>query len=54
MVRLPETHPVVNQHMLHGGFSVQLSEHNPFGKIPVDQTIEETVNKDTQTADKQD
>jgi hypothetical protein len=54
MLRLPETHPMVNQHMLHGGFSVQLSEQNPFGKIPVDQTIEETVNKDTQTAGKQD
>ncbi|MES9881531.1 MAG: hypothetical protein ABW185_11680 [Sedimenticola sp.] len=23
---------------------------NPFGKIPVDQTIEETINKDTQTS----
>uniref|UniRef100_UPI00358E7DDF uncharacterized protein n=1 Tax=Myxine glutinosa TaxID=7769 RepID=UPI00358E7DDF len=32
-----------------GGFSVQIGCKNPFGWIPVDQTIEETVNKDTQT-----
>ena len=32
-------------------FSVQMSDHNTFGKIPVDQAIEETVNKDTQTPD---
>ena len=29
--------------------SVQLGASNPFGKIPVDQIIEETINKDTQT-----
>lgn len=28
---------------------MQLGTTNPFGKIPVDQTLEETVNKDTQT-----
>ena len=50
--RLPETHPQVHQYMLHGGFSVQMSDTNTFGRIPVDQTIEETVNKDTQTAGK--
>lgn len=32
-----------------GEFSVQLSSSNPFGRIPVDQTTEVTVNKDTQT-----
>ena len=32
-----------------GGFSVQLGGINPFGKIPVDQTIEETINNDTHT-----
>ena len=31
------------------GVSVQLGGINPFGKIPADQTIEETINKDTQT-----
>ena len=29
-----------------------MSDTNTFGRIPVDQTIEETVNKDTQTAGK--
>ena len=32
-----------------GYFSVQMSSSNPFGRIPVDQTTEVTVNKDTQT-----
>lgn len=43
-------HPDVHAHFLEGVFSVQLGGDNPFGKIPVDQTIEETINKDTQTA----
>ena len=30
-------------------FSVQLAADNPFGCIPVDQTTEVTMNKDTQT-----
>ena len=39
----------VYAHFMQGGFSVQLGGLNPFGKISVDQTIEETINKDTQT-----
>ena len=31
-----------------GSFFVQLASSNPFGRIPVDQTTEVTVNKDTQ------
>ena len=50
MSRLPIDHPEVFQHFMQGGFSVQLGGENPFGRIPVDQTIEETVNRDTQTA----
>ena len=42
-------HPGVYAHFMQGGFSVQLGGINPFGKCPVDQTIEETINKDTQT-----
>lgn len=38
------------EHLTTGGLSVQLSDGNTFGRIPVDQTIEETVNRDTQTA----
>ena len=49
MSRLAIDHPDVHAHFMNGGFSVQLDRNNPFGRIPVDQTIEETVNKDTQT-----
>ena len=41
---------VVHAFMEAGGFSVQMSPDNAFGQIPVDQTIEETINNDTQTA----
>ena len=50
MSRLSIDHPDVHQHFMQGGFSVQLGIQNPFGRIPVDQTVEETVNQDTQTA----
>ena len=40
-------HPVCMLTLCKGGVSVQLGGINPFGKIPVDQTIEETINKDT-------
>ena len=36
-------------HFQQGGFSVQIGSSNPIGRIPVDQAIEEPVNKDTQT-----
>ena len=49
MTRLSIDHPDVHVQLENGGFSVQLGRQNPFGRIPVDQTIEETVNKDTQT-----
>ena len=49
MSRLPDDHPAIHKQLTNGGFSVQIGEKNPFGRIPVDQTIEETVNKDTQT-----
>jgi len=43
-------HPEMYEYFMSGGFSVQIGADNPFGKIPVDQTIEETINKDTQTS----
>ena len=49
MSRLSIDHPDVHVQLENGGCSVQLGRQNPFGRIPVDQTIEETVNKDTQT-----
>ena len=50
MTRLHIDHPEVYAEFMKGGFSVQIGSKNPFGQIPVDQTIEETVNKDTQTS----
>ena len=49
MTSLQEEHPEVHEFMKTGGFSVQMSSNNTFGRIPVDQTVEERVNKDTQT-----
>jgi len=53
MSRLFTTHPDVYSEFMRGGFSVQLGPTNSFGRIPVDQTIEETINKDTQTPGEQ-
>ena len=49
MTNLPTQHPGVFQAFSDGYFSVQMSNSNPFGCIPVDQTTEISVNKDTQT-----
>ena len=46
MTSLPDEHREVQEFMRNGGFSVQLSNDNTFGRIPIDQTLEETVNKD--------
>ncbi|KAG1651588.1 hypothetical protein GQR58_026913 [Nymphon striatum] len=50
MTQLEQTCPDLHTHFLNGGFTVQLRQANPFAKIAIDQTVEETVNKDTQTA----
>ena len=50
MTSLPKEHPQVHAFMEAGGFSVQMRPDNAFGRISVDKTIEETINKDTQTA----
>lgn len=49
MSHLHNDHPEIHEHFESGCFSVQNDEKTPFGRIPVDQTYEETVNKDTQT-----
>jgi len=48
MTNLSEKIPEVQKAFKEGSFSVQLASSNPFGRIPVDQTTEVTVNKDTQ------
>ena len=49
MTNVPEMYPCVYEAFKSGQFSVQISSKNPFGRIPVYQTTEATVNKDTQT-----
>ena len=49
MTNLQTDNPQVYQHFFNGGFSVQLADDNPFGRIPIDQATEVTVKKDTQT-----
>lgn len=50
MSRLAIDHPDVHEQFMQGqGFSVQLASSSPFARIPVDQAIEVTNNKDTQT-----
>ena len=50
MTNLPSEHPDVYSNFMAGKFAVQLAEESPFGRIPVDQTTEVTVNKDTKTS----
>ena len=49
MINLSTTHPDVHEYLADGNFSTQIGNDNSFGCISMDQTIEETINKDTQT-----
>lgn len=49
MTNLPHDNPGIYEYLQNGGFSVQRSSTNPFGRIPVDQCVETTINRDTQT-----
>ena len=44
---LESTHPQTHEQLMNGHFAVQLSSTSPFAKIPEDQTIEETINRDS-------
>ena len=46
---LGEELPDVLAYLRSGGFTVLIGAMNTFGRIPVDQTCEETVNRDMQT-----
>ena len=50
MSHLKNDNPEAHVYLLSGGFSVQIGAQNPFGKVPVDQTCEKIINKDTQTS----
>ena len=43
-ISLSTSRPQVNEYFEKGGLSVQLCSVNKFGRIPVDQAIEETAN----------
>jgi hypothetical protein len=47
MCQLETKYPEIYKYMKEGGFSVQLGNSSSFARIPVDQTTEETVNKDS-------
>ena len=42
---LEKTHPQICEQLINGNFVVQVSQVNSCGKIPEDQTTEETINK---------
>ena len=44
---LPLTNLEIHTNLMNGGISCQIGSKNTFGRIPMDQTIEETINKDT-------
>ena len=47
MTLLPQTHPYANTLLENGQFAVQRSPHGAFAQVPVDQTIEQTMNRDS-------
>lgn len=49
MTNLAERNPEISNELKTGGFSVQLTNSNPFARISIVQTAEVTINKDTQT-----
>ena len=49
MMLLPETHPEAHALLLNGDFGVQRAISHGFSQIPVDQTIEQTLNRGTKT-----
>ena len=46
---LPETHPQVFRALQQAQFAVQRSRGETFSQVPIDQTIEQTRNRDTKT-----
>ena len=49
MKTLPETHPAIHQEFEPGHFSVR-RQHGRFNKIPSDQAIEQTINREQKCA----
>ena len=49
MILLPETHPEAHALLENGDFGVQRTTSHGFSQMPVDQTIEQTLNRSTKT-----
>jgi hypothetical protein len=49
MISLPETHPEAHKLLENGDFGVQRISKHGFAQVPVDQTIEQTLNRSTKT-----
>ena len=49
IVLLPQTHPYYNALLVDGQFTVQRSANSSFAPVPVDQTIDHTMNRDSKT-----
>ena len=49
MITLPETHPEAHALLENGDFGVQRTTSHGFSQMPVDQTIEQTLNRSTKT-----
>ena len=51
MLELPDTHPDAYSMLSQGHFGVQRTTSHGFSHLPVDQTIEQTLNRNTKTKD---
>ena len=49
MMSLEESHPEAHTMLANGDFGVQRTTHQGFSQVPVDQTIEQTLNRSTKT-----
>lgn len=49
MMSLEESHPEAHTMLANGEFGVQRTTHHGFSQVPVDQTIEQTLNRSTKT-----
>ena len=49
MIQLPETHPEAQMMLENGEFGVQRTTEHGFAQLPIDQTIEQTLNRSMKT-----
>ena len=47
MIQLPETHPEAQMMLENGEFGVQRTTEQGFAQLPIDKTIEQTLNRST-------